>query len=157
MTLDEFITKKNLLCLMLCIGCIQIAGYFIAGSMARIDGIMAVPQPDTLLYCQSARRIVEGNPFSMFPGTAMSTGNTTILYPFVLSIPYALGATGDTLLTAGFFLNALFYLIFLFGWGLAIWSLITKPVPRLVAALLIALSNQSAYCACAQSDTGMWM
>ena len=119
--IQKLTDKKHLVTLMLCIGLMQIAGYYLAVMLASRDGAMAVPQPDTLLYCQAARRIAEGHPFSFSAGTAVSTGTTSVLYPFILAIPYVLGATGDALIMAGFWLNALFYLVFLFGWGKAIW------------------------------------
>lgn len=157
MTIPNLTTKKNMTILMLCIGLVQIAGYYLAGMFASPDGSMAVPQPDTLLYCQAARRIVEGHPFSFSEGTAVSTGTTSVLYPFILAIPYALGATGDALFMAGFWLNAIFYLIFLLGWGQAIWQWLEHPWARLSASLFLALSGQPAFCAMAQSDIGCWM
>jgi hypothetical protein len=142
---------------MLCIGLVQIAGYYLAGMLASNDGNMAVPQPDTLLYCQAARRIVEGHPFSFSAGTAASTGTTSVLYPFILAIPYALGTTGDALLMSGFWLNALFYLVFLLGWGKALCNWLESPWARLTGAILLALAGQPAFCAMAQSDIGCWM
>ena len=102
--------RVPLLLLPLLAGVIQIACYYLAGMFASPDGAMPIPQPDTLLYCQAARRIVEGAPFSFSVGTAPSTGTTSVLYPFVLAIPYALGFTGDSLISAGFWLNAVFFL-----------------------------------------------
>ena len=157
MTIHEFTTKKNMIILMLCIGLVQIAGYYLAGMLASPDGSMAVPQPDTLLYCQAARRIVEGHPFSFSEGTAVSTGTTSVLYPFILAIPYALGAMGDSLFMVGFWLNAFFYLVFLLGWGQALWHWLEQPWARFIASILLALSGQPAFCAMAQSDIGCWM
>lgn len=144
--------------LMLCVGLLQVAGYYFAGAMAKIDGPgIAVPQPDTLLYCQAARRIAEGHPFSFSAGEAATTGTTSVAYPFVLAVPYLLGAKGDALLTAGFVLNALLYLVFLAGWGVAIRHWLDRPVAQMTASLLVALSGQAAFCALAQSDIGMWL
>ena len=157
MTINDFTTRRNITILMLCIGLVQIAGYYLAGMLASSDGSMAVPQPDTLLYCQAARRIAEGHPFSFSNGSAACTGTTSILYPFILSVPYLLGATGDSLLTAGFVLNALFYIAFLLGWAKALQIWLEKPLSRLLAALLISLSGQIAFCAMAQSDIGFWL
>lgn len=157
MKLADFVTRKNLLALMLGIGAIQVALYYVAGTLASVDGGMAIPQPDTLLYCQAARRIVGGHPFSFSEGTAVCTGTTSVLYPFVLAVPYWLGATGDALFMAGFWLNAFFYLLFLAGWGLALWEWLEKPQTRLLAGLLIALAGQPAYCSLAQSDIGCWL
>ena len=157
MSIREVSSKNCLTPLMLCVGLFQIAGYYLAGTLASPDGSMAVPQPDTLLYCQAARRIAEGHPFSFSDGAAACTGTTSVLYPFLLAIPYLLGAKGDSLLTAGFVLNALFYIAFLLGWAKALQIWLDKPIARFTAALLIALSGQIAFCAMAQSDIGCWL
>ncbi len=157
MTFSKLTSKQTIATLMLSIGLLQIAAYYLAGMLASPDGSMAVPQPDTLLYCQAARRIAEGHPFSFSNGSAVCTGTTSVLYPFILSVPYLLGATGDSLLTAGFILNALFYIAFLIGWAKALQIWLDKSSARLVAALLIALSGQIAFCAMAQSDIGCWL
>lgn len=150
--------NRKLVCWMLCIGLFQVAAYYLAGALVRSDGGFAIGQPDTLLYCQAARRIVEGHPFSFSAGTAASTGTTTVLYPFVLAALYAIGFTGDALIRAGFFLNALLYLAFLFGWGLVLRRIFAdRPIAHATAALLISLFGPTAYCAMAQSDIGFWM
>lgn len=155
--IHELTDKKKITLLMLCIGIVQIAGYYLAGMLASPDGTMAVPQPDTLLYCQAARRIAEGHPFSFSTGTAMSTGTTSVLYPFILAIPYILGAKGDALFMAGFWLNALFYLVFLYGWGQSLWHWLEHPLARFIGVILLAISGQPAFCAMSQSDIGCWM
>ena len=115
-------------------------------------------QPDTLLYCQAARRIVEGAPFSYSAGTAACTGTTSVIYPFILAVPYALGLKGDLLVTAGFVLNAAFYLIFLLGWcSLACRIFAGCPAGRFLSVALVATFGPFAYCALAQSDIGLWM
>ena len=141
----------------LCVGMLQIAGYYLSGSIADADSMMSAAQPDTLLYCQAARRIAEGHPFSFSHGEPVSTGTTSVLYPFVLSVPYAFGAKGDALLLAGFVLNALFYLLFLAGWTRVFCDLFESSILRFASILLLALSPQPAYCALAQSDIGLWM
>lgn len=157
MRIEKLVDARNLLAILFSIGIVQIAGYYVAGMLASPDGGMAVPQPDTLLYCQAARRIAEGCPFSFSEGTAVSTGTTSVLYPFVLAIPYVLGARGDLLLTAGFALNALFYLVFLWGWWIAFERWLDRPLARITATILLALSCQPVYCALSQSDIGCWL
>ena len=152
------ICERKLVWLMLCIGLFQIAAYYLSGALVRSDGGFAIGQPDTLLYCQAARRIVEGHPFSFSAGTMASTGTTTVLYPFVLAALYAVGFTGDALIRAGFFLNAAFYLIFLFGWGLVLRRILeNRPVAHATAAALISLFGPTAYNSMAQSDIGFWL
>jgi len=133
----------------------QISVYWLTGMVSSTDGSMPLPQPDTLLYCQAARRVVEGHPFSYSRGEKPSTGTTSVIYPFVLAIPHALGAKGTSLLTAGFWLNAVFYLLFLFGWVLAFEVWMVDRWKVLLAGVLLALSGQPAYAALSQSDIGL--
>ena len=107
------IAKRQVVPLMLLIGLLQVAAYYVAGATIRSDGGVPIGQPDTLLYCQAARRIVEGHPFSFSEGSLASTGTTSVLYPFVLAALGFFGANGDTLILAGFLLNAAFYMLFL--------------------------------------------
>ena len=119
---------------------------------------MTIAQPDTLLYCQAARRIAEGFPFSFSAGTAASTGTTSVLYPFVLAVPYLFGFTGGSLLTAGFGLNAIFYLLFIVGWGMVACRVFDeRPLSRVLSVALLTSFGPFAYCALAQSDIGLWM
>jgi len=156
--MPRFVLKrKSLLLLILSIGIMQIAGHYLAGALVRSDGGMAIPQPDTLLYCQAARRIVEGHPLSFSVGTAPSTGTTSHIYPFALAVPYLLGFRDDSLIRAGFFLNGIFYIVFLLGWGIVVDKRLSQPFARLVAALTIACLGQTAYSAFAQSDIGIWL
>lgn len=147
----------QLIKLMILCGLVQIGAYYFVGSMASQGNYVAMPQPDTVLYCQAARQITLGEPFIFTPGDKPSTGTTSHLYPFLLAIPYALGATGDNLLTAGFALNAVFYLIFLACWAVIATRLCQTPLSRGVACLLLALNGQAAIGALGQTDTGLFM
>jgi len=159
MSIAELASRKNLLTLMAAAALVHVAAYYLAGALVNGPGPLAVAQPDTLLYCQAARRIADGHAFSFSTGTAVSTGTTSVLYPFVLAVPYLLGAQGDSLVTAGFALNAFFYLVFILAWGFAIcrWFGEDRPGARLFAAALFVLAGQPAFCACAQSDIGIWL
>jgi hypothetical protein len=147
----------QLIKLMIFCGLVQIGAYYFVGAMASPGNYVAMPQPDTILYCQAARQISLGQPFIFTPGDKPSTGTTSHLYPFLLAIPYMLGATGDNLLTAGFALNAAFYLIFLICWALIATRLCETPLSRGVACLLLALNGQAAIGALSQTDTGLFM
>jgi hypothetical protein len=147
----------QLIKLMIFCGLVQIGAYYFVGSMASPGNYIATPQPDTLLYCQAARQITLGQPFVFTPGDKPSTGTTSHLYPFLLAAPYALGATGDHLLTAGFILNAGFYLLFLVCWALIAIRLCQTPLSRGVACLMLALNGQATIGALGQTDTGLFM
>lgn len=148
---------RRIVALLFCIGLLQIAGYYLVGALARPEGGFAIPQPDTLLYCQAARRIVEGHAFSFSSGELPCTGTTSHLYPFVLSVPYAFGMRDDSLFIVGFALNAVFYLIFLFGWGVVIDCKLKSPIARMVALLTLGLMGQPAFSAFSQTDIGFWL
>jgi len=148
---------RRLAALLFSIGVIQIAAYYFSGAMVNGADSMAIAQPDSLLYMQAARRIVEGHPFSFSALEPVSTGTTSVLYPFVLAVPYAFGATEMALSTVGFWLNAAFYLVFLFGWFAAFRRWLPVGLPQTLGVLLLALFGQTAYAALAQSDIGLWM
>ena len=148
---------RLLAALLFSLGILQIAGFWFAGAMVNGDGPLAIPQPDTPLYLQSARRVAEGFPFSFSTGSAVSTGSTTVLHPFFFAIPYLIGFKGDSFIACSFVLNAFFYLVFLFGWGVAIRRWVSDPVARLLAVVLLALFGQTAYAAMALSDIGLWL
>ena len=153
----SFLTQRNILAVVLALGVVQIVLYWLVAAAASADGTTPIPQPDTLLYCQAARRIVEGAPFSFSEGTAVSTGTTSVLVPFILAVPYALGWKGPSLLTAGFVLNGLFYLVFLFGWTRAFGRWCAYRLGAALASGLLALFGQPAFSALAQSDIGLWL
>ena len=148
---------KKLLTITLLIGIFHSALYFCVLSFASPDGNVASLQPDTALYCQAARRICEGHPFSYSAGEDLSTGTTSVLHPFVLAIPYALGFRGTFLLEAGFILNMLFYLIFLGCWTITGLRLCTNDRSKVLFPTLLAFSVQPIYCVYGQTDIGFWM
>lgn len=155
---EDLSRKRNLIFLSVSIALVQIAGYYIASATLRADGTVAIAQPDTLLYCQAARRIAEGFPFSFSVGTAASTGTTSVLYPFLLTPFYMLGMKGTAFLTAGFVLNALFYILFIAGWCKVVGHVFAQhPMSRVFSSLMVAMFGPFAYCALAQSDIGLWM
>ncbi len=151
-------TPSQRLAILLFLGGLQILAYYFVGSMLTPRPFsVALPQPDTLLYCQSAKQIAHGQPFIFSPGEAPSTGCTSHLYPFLLAVPYLLGMHGATLLLGGFILNALLYLAFLYAWHHIFEELLDDDRARLCATVLLGLFGQSACCALGQTDTGLIM
>ena len=151
-------TPSNRLAILLFLGALQILTYYFVGSMLTPRPFsVALPQPDTLLYCQSAKQIAHGQPFIFSPGEAPSTGCTSHLYPFLLAVPYLLGMHGAKLLLGGFILNAFLYLAFLYAWHHIFEELLDDDRARLCATILLGLFGQSACCAFGQTDTGLIM
>lgn len=156
--LESLKGRRHFAAFLLCLGLVQIAGYWFSGSLVNGSGSLAIPQPDTPLYCQAAARVVEGHPFSYSAGEAVCTGTTSVLYPFLLAIPCWFGFNGPSLVSAGFWLNAVCYLFFLFGWGYFIWRRFSDDLPlRIFSGVMLALFPQTAYCALSQSDIGLWL
>ncbi len=118
-------------------------------------GHAAPPQPDTLIYQQYARSIAEGHPYQFNVGDAPSTGSTSHLYPWILAAFYTLGAQGHALASAGFWLNAVCYLLFLIFFYDA--ARIISPKAATLATILCLTSGQTAYTAMGQSDMGVFM
>lgn len=140
---------------MLAVGLLQIAAYFCALSTPHGFALGCVDQN---CYAQAARRIVDGHPFSYAPGEPVTTGQTSVAYPFVLAAPYALGCTGERLRYASFALNAFFYLVFLAAWAAVIVRILpASGYARFAAASLVSLSGCCAYVAFTQCDQGLWM
>lgn len=146
---------RRFVALLLSLALLQVAGFYLAGAMVNGAGPLAIPQPDTSLYLQAAKRVAEGHPFSFSNGSAVCTGTTSVLHPFLLAVPYALGFRGPSLVTAGFWLNALFYFLFVGGWGLVIWHAFSGRSLRIFAAVMLVLFPQTAYGAFSQSDIGL--
>lgn len=155
--MKQLLEKANWITLALCVGVIHVSAYYLFGATVRPDHCLAVAQPDSALYLQAARRIVEGFPFSYSAGEAVCTGTTSVLYPFVLAVPYALGLSGASSVVAAFVMNAIFYLIFLFCWLRVIDLKVSNPVDKAIAGLALALFGQPALVALAQSDIGLWL
>ncbi len=115
---------------------------------------MAPPQGDSLIFYQYARAIGEGHPYRFSEQASPSTGSTSHLYPFLLAVPYAMGAKGEALSTAGFLLNVLCYLALIF----VIWLSAIRMMPSaaLLAAALTALSGQTVITMFGQTDMGLF-
>ena len=142
----------------LLLGVLQIVAYGIAAMSATTHLAIPPPTADSLLYCQSARQIVEGQPFRYTPGESPSTGCTSHLYPFLLAVPYLLGAHGPSLLTAGFLLNAVFYLVFLISWTLSAERIFGDDRHGTMAfAILLPLCANYPLVALTQSDNGAFL
>jgi len=63
-------------------------------------GEPAAPLDDTFIHFQYARSFAELTPFRYSPGAAPAPGATSLLWPLMLALPYALGLRGEHLLWA---------------------------------------------------------
>jgi len=139
---------------MLLVGLVQCAAY--SWALRAPDGF-SYGCYDHNCYLQAARRVIAGQAFSYANGLPVTTGQTSVAYPFVLAVPMALGAERVATNLAPFALAVVFYLVFLAGWGVVVARLFPPGVGRFAAAALVALSGQCAYVAFSQCDQGLWM
>ena len=55
-----------------------------------------------------------------------STGSTTHLFPYVLSLLYVMGATSSTIVAFTYILNSVFYLLIIW----IVWLIARKMIPE---------------------------
>ena len=147
------IKNPNPLYFALTLALIIVLTVFLISCLAT-GGHLGIYEADTPIYLQYAKQIAQGHPYSFFLGDSPSTGSTTHLFPFVLSIPYLLGFTGNTYLCVVFFLNALFYLFILF----LVWLIAKKLYPPAtpLALLLTTLSGHTVAATLHMTDMGFF-
>jgi len=60
----------------------------------RALGPWSAPLDDVFIHFDFARSAAEGHPFEWCSGNGYSSGSTSLLYPFILAVGYALGSRG---------------------------------------------------------------
>jgi len=152
------VRRHTTLIALLLIGLIQTVAYFCVFRTDRPGwpgvecGVL-----DKGCYLQNAANILEGHPFVFTEGDKPSTGTTSLLYPYVLALPMALGFTGDAVHAPSFALAVFLYLTFLFGWGRVAEKKLPPGFARAAAVAGIGLSGHCAYTAFMQTDQALWM
>ena len=68
--------------------------------LAHTAGAWAPPLDDAFIHAQFARNAATGHPLQWMAGEGVSSGGTSILWPFLLAIPWALGARGTFIVPA---------------------------------------------------------
>ncbi len=66
--------------------------------LKQTGGEWSAPLDDVFIHFDYARSTALGHPFEWVVGNGFSSGNTSILYPFVLALGYAGGAEGEDLM-----------------------------------------------------------
>lgn len=130
--------------------------FYASAMKSAVKGHIPTVGMDTLIYYQHARNWAEGHPYVYNPGDGPSTGSTSHLYPIILSGLYLMGCTGNKLITAGFFLNALLLLSYL----LAMWGIIKRLFPQAAMQLftfaLLATNGHLIFHFLVQGDMGLF-
>src|SRR5262245_7045227 len=66
--------------------------------LKQTGGEWSAPLDDVFIHFDYARSTALGHPFEWVVGNGFSSGNTSILYPFVLAAGYFAGFTGEQLM-----------------------------------------------------------
>ena len=71
---------------------------FYRAMLQQTGGEWSAPLDDVFIHFDYAREAARGHPFQWTEGNGYSSGNTSILYPFVLAIGWLFGFTGESLM-----------------------------------------------------------
>ncbi len=74
------------------------ARMFYGYMLKQTSGEWSAPLDDVFIHFDYARATATGHPFEWVVGNGYSSGNTSLLYPFVLAIGYAAGFEGERLM-----------------------------------------------------------
>src|SRR5260370_15081450 len=66
--------------------------------LVQTGGEWSAPLDDVFIHFDYARSTARGYPFEWSPGNGYSSGNTSLLYPFVLALGYLTGIRGPFLM-----------------------------------------------------------
>jgi hypothetical protein len=69
--------------------------------LARTGGAWSAPLDDAFIHAAFARSAALGRPLHWIPTDGVSSGGTSVLWPLLLAIPWALGARGALIVPAG--------------------------------------------------------
>lgn len=100
----EGIGRWNVLPLVVCgAPAIVLAYLTISRILAETGGIPAAALDDSYIHFQFARSFASGSPFTYSPSDAPVPGATSVLWPLLLALPYALGANGHAIVWFAWF------------------------------------------------------
>ena len=83
----------------------------------QTQGIWSAPLDDVFIHFDYARATARGFPFQWYDGNGFSSGNTSLLYPFVLAIGYVIGFQKLQIMEWAAFVAVLSMTFFLFVCG----------------------------------------
>ncbi|MBI4778403.1 hypothetical protein HY792_05745, partial [Candidatus Desantisbacteria bacterium] len=120
------------------------------------DGHLAPPLDDTFIFLQYAKQICHGAAFQYNTGDSLTTGATSLLYPFILSIGFlsGLGKTGILAFSLGL------GLVFLIVSSILIFNIgrrLFNETTGLVLGLLFLFNGQILWSFFCGMETGFFM
>ena len=96
--------------------CVAVAlGVFVEAMRVQTGGEWSAPLDDVFIHFDYARSTARGYPFQWSEGNGYSSGNTSLLYPFVLAFGYWVGFRGPILMQWAIWIAAASMLLFFLG------------------------------------------
>ncbi|HTJ84914.1 MAG TPA: hypothetical protein VL400_24520 [Polyangiaceae bacterium] len=92
-----------------------VLGVFVEAMRGQTGGEWSAPLDDVFIHFDYARSTARGYPFEWSEGNGYSSGNTSILYPFVLALGYWVGFRGPLLMEWAVLVAAASMLVFFLG------------------------------------------
>lgn len=74
------------------------ARLFYGYMLKQTEGEWSAPLDDVFIHFDYARQAARGHPFEWAPGNGVSSGNTSLTYPFVLALGWVFGFQGERLM-----------------------------------------------------------
>ncbi len=76
---------------------LAVAAVFYAPALGKTHGVWPAPLDDVYIHFDFARSAANGHPFSWIVGNGYSSGGTSLTYPLILAVGYAVGFRGTSL------------------------------------------------------------
>lgn len=73
---------------------LALAAFFYVPALERTGGLWPAPLDDVYIYFDFAKSAAQGHPFEWIAGNGYSSGSTSVIYPFLLTIGYWIGFRG---------------------------------------------------------------
>jgi hypothetical protein len=125
---------------------------FYRAMLQQTGGEWSAPLDDVFIHFDYAREAARGHPFEWSAGNGYSSGNTSLLYPFVLAIGYAGGFAGERLMTWAAIVAA----VSVFGTLLAARGLLVVGEATPANAKILAFLLPPAFLAIGALDWSLW-
>lgn len=93
-----WLARRDTACWLITLLSLVLGVVFVVVDLAYNSGNIVAPIDDAYIHLQYASRLGAGHPFQYNAGAPMSTGESSLLYVFILAAGYVVGFHGDALL-----------------------------------------------------------
>ncbi len=105
------------------------ARLFYGYMLKQTEGEWSAPLDDVFIHFDYARQAARGHPFEWAPGNGVSSGNTSLTYPFVLAIGWVVGFQGERLMVFAALVACLSVFALLLASRAAFLAALEAPLP----------------------------